>query len=128
MTDLSQQVIDLSNLRNGLDQLMLAIQPAGVDVAGLDNARKRFAEIAPMFAALADGPLGVSEEDGEPQISAENLRKLKRMGLSGRYVGIENASQLFEMQEAEAEEKKALEAVADAKSKGLAAARSRFGN
>ena len=128
MTDLSQQVIDLSNLRTGLDQLMLGIQPAGVDVAGLTEARKLFAATVPMFAALADGPLGVPAEETKPQISAENLRKLKRMGLSGKYIGIENASQLFEMQESEAEEKKALEAVADAKSKGVAAARSRFGN
>jgi len=125
--DLSQQVIDLSNLRTGLDQLMLAIQPAGVDVAGLSNARKLFAEIVPLFAALADGPLGVSDEDGKHQLSAESVRRLKRLGLDVKYCGIENESQLFEMQEVEAEGKKALEAVTDAKAKGVAAAQKRFG-
>jgi hypothetical protein len=80
---------------------MLAIQPPGVDVAGLSNARKRFAELTPMFAALADGPLGVSEEDGEHQLSAENAKILKRLGLDAKYAGIKNESELLELKELE---------------------------
>lgn len=101
MTDLSQQVIDLSNLRAGLDQLMLAIQPAGVDVPGLANARKRFAETVPMFQALVDGPLGVSDGDGGHQLSAEHQRRLERLGLDTKYCGIKNASDLLELEKLE---------------------------
>ncbi len=125
--DLSEQVISLSDLRNGLERVTLAIQPPTVDRAGLANARKLFAELKPVFAALADGPLGVSDEDGKHQLSAESVRRLKRLGLDVKYCGIENESQLFEMQEVEAEGKKALEAVTDAKARGVAAAQKRFG-
>ncbi len=99
--DLSQQVIDLSDLRNGLERIALAIQPPEVDRAGLANARKLFAELKPVFQALADGPLGVSDEDGKHQLSAESVRRLKRLGLDVKYCGIKNAGDLLELEELE---------------------------
>ena len=124
--DLSQQVIDLSDLRNGLERIALAIQPPEVDRAGLANARKLFAELEPMFQALADGPLGVSDEDGKHQLSAENAKRLKRIGLDVKYVGMTCEGDLLDLHALEAEAK-ALSSVEKAKSKGVADARSRFG-
>ena len=108
--DLSPQVIDLSDLRNGLERIALAIQPPEVDRAGLANARKLFAELKPMFQALADGPLGVSAEDGEHQLSADTEKRLRRMGLDPKYVGINCEADLREMQDNEADAKKTLAA------------------
>ena len=133
--------LDLADLGNALTRMHAAVD-SDMDYAGVANARKLWAEIKPLVQAIEDGPLGVpnpeeKDEYGYPggksqlsggyKISAENAAKLKRLGLSTKYVNCTTESQFFEIQEAEAEEKKALEAVADAKSKGVAAARSRFG-
>ena len=141
MRNLLVTQMDLADLRNALTRMAPAVQ-TDMDFAGVANARKLWAEIKPLVQAIDDGPLGVPnpEEKDEgaaasgksqlsavSQVSAENAKRLKRMGLDVKYCGIENEEQLFEMQESEAEEKRALESVADAKAKGIAAARARFG-
>ena len=126
--DLSQTIIDLNKLQGAADDLARAVHPLSMSVAQVGQARAQWAEIWAVAQAINDSPLGASDEDGEPQVSVENTAKLKRMGLDAKYVGIRSESQLLEMKEQEeAEEKKALESVAEAKAKGVAAARARFG-
>jgi len=51
-----------------------------------------------VFQELDDGPLGATEEAGDgTKLSAETVKKLKRLGLNRAFVGIQNEAQLREM-------------------------------
>ena len=101
--DLSQQILDLNKLQGAADDLARAVQPLSMSVAQMTQARAQWAEIWAVAQAINDSHLGAS--DGEPQVTAENAAKLKRMGIDAKFVGIRTEGQLNDMLEAEAEAK-----------------------
>ena len=113
MRNLLVTQMDLADLRNALTRMTPAVHTE-MDFAGVANARKLWAEIKPLVQAIDDGPLGEpnpeekdegADASGKSQLSAENAKRLKRMGLDAKYVGIRSEEQLNEMLEAEAESK-----------------------
>ncbi len=150
--DLSQQVIDLNKLQGAADDLARAVHPLSMNAAQIVQAQARWAAIKSVVKQLDASVLGESyDASGQRQLSAENAAKLKRLGIDPKYAGITCESELLELRDNDAARKAFAElkannvsvdfegctnesdarariAVARAKSKGVAAARSRFGN